>query len=92
MEHYEWVIGIAFQTAVILFGGYGLVLRNDWSNKSLEARMQGIQVELKKLAEVITMQAVQTNRIDNLETHLNSIERRVEDLRRGNGLVLKPEG
>ena len=54
--------------------------------------MQGIQVELKKLAEVITMQAVQTNRIDNLETHLNSIERRVEDLRRGNGLVLKPEG
>jgi len=86
MEH-ETLIGIAVQTAIFLLGGFGMVLRNDWSNKSLKSEVSGIQKELKKLSDVITEQAVQTTRIDNLNTQVSSIERRVEDLRRGNGYV-----
>jgi hypothetical protein len=47
----------------------------------------GVQAELKKLTDVITMQAVQTTRIDNLSSLLASVEKRVEDLRHGNGYV-----
>jgi hypothetical protein len=47
----------------------------------------GVKAELKKLTDVITVQAVQTTRIDNLSSLLTSVEKRVEDLRRGNGYI-----
>lgn len=48
-----------------------------------------MQSEIKKLAEVITVQAVQTTRIDNLAAHVNSIDQRLEDLRRGDGIITR---
>jgi hypothetical protein len=84
---YMGLAGIVFQTIIILLGGYGLVLRNDWSNKNLEARMVAMQEELKKLAQVIIQQAVQTKEIENLHSQLTMLQRTVEDLRRGNGFV-----
>lgn len=91
MEVYVALGGLILQTVVILLGGYGLVLRNDWSNKALEKRMEIMQTELKKLADVVIMQAVQTTRLDNLASQVNSIERRVEDLRRGRGRVVESD-
>lgn len=64
-----------------------MVLKNDWSNKALEKQMNSMEEELKSLAVVITTQAVQSNRLDNMEVHIASLDRRVEDLRRGNGFV-----
>ena len=64
-----------------------MVLRNDWSNKNLEKKMETMQTELKKLAEVVITQAVQTAQIQNLASQITMIQRNVEDLRRGNGFV-----
>ena len=79
--------GIALQTLLFLVGGYGMVLRNDWSNKNLETKMETMQTELKKLAEVVITQAVQTAQIQNLASQITMIQRNVDDLRRGNGFV-----
>ncbi len=81
------LIGIGIQTIMYLLGGYALVLRNDWSNQALKEEMRNMQQEVKKLAEVVTIQAVQTARLDHLFSQVASIERRVEDLRRGNGYI-----
>jgi len=86
MDH-EWLIGLAIQTLLFLGGGWAMVLKNGWDNKALEKRMTEMQEELKKLAKVIIEQAVQTTRIDNLSSQVAQIDRRVEDLRRGNGFV-----
>ena len=87
METYVTIIGIAVQTALFLLGGYAMVLRNDWSNKALKIELMAMQKQLEKLAEVITTQAVQTTRIDALYGLYASADRRIEDLRRGNGYV-----
>ena len=66
-----------------------MVLKNDWSNKALREQMAAVQKELEKLAEVITTQAVQNTRIDNLILQMSQIDRRVEDLRKGDGYIRK---
>jgi replicative DNA helicase len=87
VEQYSTVIGIAVQTILFLLAGYGMVIRNDIGNTNLKEEIASMKEELKKLAEVITMQAVQTTRINGLTEQVTSIEKRVEDLRRGNGFV-----
>ena len=84
---YIHLAGLSIQTLLFLVGGYGMVLRNDWSNKQLEKKMETMQIELKKLAEVVITQAVQTTQIQNLAAQLTMVQRNVEDLRRGNGYV-----
>ena len=68
-----------------------MVLRNGWSTAALEKQMEGMQHELKKLAEVITNQAVQANRLDNQGSQIATLQREVSDLRRGRGWI-EPEG
>lgn len=87
VEHWEFLVGIAVQTVLFLFGGYGMVLRNDWSNKAMGQKLTGLEAELKKLAEVVVMQAVQTNQIFNLNNQMTMLQRNVEDLRRGSGWI-----
>jgi len=45
--------------------------------------------ELKKLAAVVTMQAVQGTRLDNFSTQITILQRNVEDLRRGIGYITR---
>jgi hypothetical protein len=52
----------------------------------------GVKTELKKLTDVITVQAVQTTRIDNLSSLITSVDKRVEELRRGVGWVTGRKG
>ena len=87
METYVTIIGIAVQTALFLLGGYAMVLRYDWSNKALKAELVAMQRQLEKLSEVITIQAVQTTRIDNLHQQITMLQRNYEDLRRGTGII-----
>ena len=87
METYVTIIGIAVQTALFLLGGYAMVLRNDWSNRALKAELVAMQRQLEKLSEVITIQAVQTTRIDNLHQQITMLQRNYEDLRRGTGII-----
>jgi hypothetical protein len=87
MEHWEFYVGLAVQTLLFLGGGYGMVLRNDWSAQNMKEQMKGMQDELKKLAEVIVQQAVQTTRIDAISTQLATVQKEVSDLRRGDGFI-----
>ena len=89
MQDWEYVLGIAVQTLLFLGGCYGMILRNDWSTKTLKEQLDGVQDELKKLAEVITTQAVQTTRIDNLNSQVTTMQRELSDLRRGNGFIVR---
>lgn len=89
------LIGIGIQTALIILGGYAVVIRNDTKQQvhtdELRQDMSDMREELKKLSEVVIVQAIQTTRLDNLTTLLASVERRVEDLRRGNGFVISSD-
>ncbi len=93
MDSYVTLIGIGIQTLLFVIGGYAMVIRNDEKQKihtqELKDDMGDMREELKKLSEVITIQAVQTTRIDNITSIVASLERRVEDLRRGNGYIIQ---
>lgn len=64
----------------ILIGGLGFVwsMRGDLKMLARDVRSQGREIE--KLSAIITAQAVQTQRIDDLD-------RRLEELRHGRGFV-----
>lgn len=77
-----------------LFVGAGLLIRwGGGGQKLIDSLMQTkeelkqVREELEKLAEVITLQAVQTNQISNLTSQVTMIQRSIEDLRRGNGWI-----
>jgi Tfp pilus assembly protein PilO len=90
VEHYAWLINIIVQSVIFGFGVLGMIVYNNQSNKRLEIEMVDMKEEVKKLAQVIVQQAIQTTRLDSLVAQLISVERRVEDMRRGNGWVTKP--
>ncbi len=87
--NWDFLIGIAVQTLLFLAGCYAMVLRNDWNTRSMKDQLHGMQDELKKLAEVIVTQAVQTTRIDNLNSQVTTMGRELSDLRRGNGFIVR---
>lgn len=74
------LIGIVIQTGIFLFGGVVLVIRNDGSNKNLARQVEGIERELKILAEVVTQMAVAQERLNNLSTRMNMLDKRMDDL------------
>ena len=85
MEPWILLAGFALQTLLFLGGGWAMVLRNGWDTKSLEKQLQTMSEELKKLAEVITNQAVHTNRLDNQGAQIAVLQKELSDLRRGVG-------
>ncbi len=93
---YATFISIGVQTVIFLGGGYRMMIRtnaaNEVRNEQLKTEVAGMKEELKTLAQVITTQAVQTTRLDNLTGILASVEKRVEDLRRGEGYLERREG
>jgi hypothetical protein len=90
-QYWEFYVGLAVQTLLFLAGGYGMVLRNDWSTQNLKEQIAGMQTELRKLAEVVIQQAIQSTRLDHVDAHIAQIDRRVEDLRRGRGRIIEEE-
>lgn len=85
--------GIGVQTVIFLLGGYRMMVHNnaanEFRNEQLKSEVAGMKQKLETLAEVITTQAVQTTRLDNLSSLLASMEKRIEDLRRGDGYIQK---
>ena len=86
MEH-ESLIGIAIQTALFLLGGYAMVIKADIGARNLKEEVSEMKEELKTLANVITVQAVQTTRLDNLTVQVTQQGRTIEELRRGAGFI-----
>lgn len=92
MEPWILLAGLGIQTLLFLAGGYGMVLRNGWSAVALEKQLHSMEEELKKLAEVITNQAVHTNRLDNQGAQIAVLQKEVSDLRRGEGWITNRRG
>jgi hypothetical protein len=92
MEPWILLVGLGIQTLLFLAGGYGMVLRGGWSATALEKQMAAMQEELKKLAEVVTNQAVHTNRLDNQGAQIAVIQKEISDLRRGDGWIRTHRG
>lgn len=92
MEPWILLAGLGIQTLLFLAGGYAMVLRTGWSATALEKQLMSMEEELKKLAEVITNQAVHTNRLDNQGAQIAVMQKEIYDLRRGDGWVRGKEG
>lgn len=86
-------IGIGIQTVLYLLGAFALFMRNESKQKinaeNLGHEVRDMKEELKGLAKVITEQAVQTTRIDNLQSQVTMLQQNVEDMRRGAGWVTR---
>ena len=91
-EAYIPLIGIGVQTALYLLGGYGLVMRNDWSSKALTKQVEAIQVELKGLSTIVTTLAVQDERLNNQARRISDLDTKVEAMRRGEGFIAGARG
>ncbi len=86
------IVGLSLQTLIYLLAGYGLVVRNDQSGKDLKQEVEAIQEEIKGMAKVVTQVAVQKNELDNVNQRLNTLDKRIEDLRRGHGFIAGAKG
>lgn len=95
-EMFEWTIrfGDVLTFLGALFVGAGLLVRWGGGGQKIEdalvqvqRELSGVNTELEKLAQVITLQAVQTVRIDNLSERIRLLQQNVEDLRRGRGFI-----
>lgn len=86
------LLGIALQTAIFLLGGFAMVVRTDAHTNMMKEEIVAMRKELHKLAEVITIQAVQTTRIDNLYSQVTLIQQAVEALRHGDGFIRQRKG
>lgn len=84
---YITLLGICVQTALYLLAGFALVVRADASAKNLKEEVTEMKNELKTLANVIVVQAVQTTRLDNLATQVVQQGKTIEELRRGTGFI-----
>jgi hypothetical protein len=89
---YITVAGILLQTVLYLLGGYAVIIRNGEGNRVLREQIQGIQIELKSLAHVVTQMAVQDERLNNQGHRLNEMDKRIEALRRGDGFIAGSRG
>jgi len=69
-----------------------MVVRTNATTEALKEEIRGMNAELKELKDVVVVQAVQTNRIDNLTSMLTMLQRNMEDLRRGDGLIQGHKG
>lgn len=59
---------------------------------TMQREIKELKDVAKSLAIVVTAQAVQTNRLDTQGERLNILDKRVEDLRHGNGFIAGPRG
>jgi hypothetical protein len=89
---YITLLGIAVQTFLFLFGGAAMVLRTDFSNKTLKEQVARIQTDLEGLAVVVTTLAVQDERLNNQARRIDTLDDKLERLRRGDGFVAGARG
>lgn len=59
---------------------------------TMQREIRELKEVAKSLAVIITQQAVQTVRLDSQGERLNIMDKRVEDLRRGDGFILPYTG
>jgi hypothetical protein len=80
-------IGNIIEIAVIAVGGVSvfITLRNTVAN--IKADVDGLQVEIKKLGEILVNLARFDERITSLDKRVTAQGRRIDDLSHGDGFV-----
>lgn len=86
MEH-EGLLAVVVQTILTIGAFYGIVVRNETNSRNLKEEVKDMKNELRELSKVITVQAVQSSRIDNMEKLVTMLQKTIEELRRGTGWV-----
>lgn len=62
------------------------------SIKSMQNEITEMKDVAKAMAKIVTSMAVQTTRLDTAAERLNVMDRKIEDLRRGDGYIHGPRG
>ena len=85
----DWTISIGaiLQVASIIIGGLLALAALRASVSELQKDVSAMQIELKKMGDILTKMAVTETLLDNTDAPLTIIERDVRDLRRGEGFI-----
>jgi len=85
----DWTISVGSIIQVLAIAGGGMLVLVSMRNtvSVLQRDVASIQVEIKKMGDILTKMAVAETRLDNTDTRLTSLERDVRDLRRGEGFI-----
>jgi len=62
------------------------------SIKTMQREIKDLKEVAKSLAAVVTTQAVQSNRLDTAAERLNMMDRKIEELRHGDGFIAGRRG
>jgi hypothetical protein len=84
--------------SIVVGGGLALKHLGQTSAKTaatLEAQnttMRELKEDIKALNEVVTTVAVQSQRLDQFSERMNTLDRHIDELRRGEGYIRGPRG
>lgn len=90
----DWTISVGSIIQVLAIAGGGMLVLISMRNtvSVLQRDVASIQVEIKKMGDILTKMAVAETRLDNTDTRLTNVERDLRDLRHGQGFVRGPAG
>jgi prefoldin subunit 5 len=55
--------------------------------ENMQKQIEKLEDTTKKIADVVTAQAVQDTRLNNISSRMNRVDENIEDLRRGRGYI-----
>ena len=90
----DWTISVGSLIQVAAIAGGGLLVLITMRNtvSVLQRDVASIQIEIKKMGDILTKMAVAETRLDDTDTRLTNVERDLRDLRHGQGFVRGPAG
>lgn len=85
-------LGNLIEIASIIGGGLLVLIRLNNNVVSLKIDVGGMQVEIKKLGDILIAQANLRGELQGITTRLNTAESDIRDLRHGDGFIRGPRG
>lgn len=85
-------LGNLIEIASIIGGGLLVLIRLNNNVVSLKVDVSGMQVEIKKLGEILITQASLRGEIQGLTTRLATAETDIRNLQHGDGFIRGPRG
>jgi hypothetical protein len=84
---WEVSLGSIINALSIFFVGAGFYWKQVYDSRSFKLDIAEIKLDLKVLNKVMIDLALQNQRLDNQGERLNSIDRHIDEIRHGQGLV-----
>lgn len=89
---YSITLGNIVEIASILSGGLMVLIKLNNNVVSLKTDVGGMQVEIKKLGDILVAQANLRGELQGITTRLGTAESDIRDLRHGDGFIRGPRG